>query len=115
MPQFTPTAGARTAEQIQKAVGLARQMDALIGRLTYDRKFATDLANNPRETLAAARLLLDREAVETLITVDPERFDKACEALFDLVDSDFLHKIVMPSCDSAHTRRRSPYQHEATV
>lgn len=115
MPQFTPTAESRTAEQIEKAVGLARQMDALIGRLTYDRRFATDLANNPRETLAAAQLLVDRESVETLMTVDPDRFDKACEALFDLVDSDFLHKIVMPCCDSSQTGRKSPYQHEAMV
>lgn len=87
-----------SVEQLASAAEVARTMDAVVGRLTYDQEFAAALANNPREALTNAGLLLDKEAVEVLMTTDPERFDQACEALFNLVDSDFLHKLVMPSC-----------------
>jgi hypothetical protein len=87
-----------TPAQIESAVQVAATMDAVVGRLTYDKDFAAALANNPHEALADAGLLMDKEAVEVLIATDPDRFDRACEALFDLVDSDFLHKLVMPSC-----------------
>lgn len=86
----------RTSAQL--AAAAASCMDSIIGRLTYDKAFASALANNPREALAHAGLELDKEGVEALLAIDPERFDQACEALFDLVDSDFLHKLVMPSC-----------------
>jgi hypothetical protein len=77
---------------------MAQTMDAVVGRLTYDQDFAAALANNPREAFENAGLLMAREGVEVLMAIDPERFDRACEALFNLVDSDFLHKLVMPSC-----------------
>lgn len=98
MTQLPQVGEGYSAEQLDSAIEIAQKMDAVIGRLTYDKDFAASLANNPRETLAAANLLMDKEAVEILIAVDPDRFDRACESLFDLVDSDFLHKIVMPSC-----------------
>ena len=84
----------------ENAVRGALMMDALVGRLSYDDAFATALANNPRETLEAAGLVMDKETVEAFITVDPDRFDKACEALFNLVDSDFLHGVIGPSCEA---------------
>lgn len=74
-------------------------MDAMIGRLTYDEEFAKALANNPREALEASGVLLDKDAVEVYMETEPERFDKVCEALFGLVDSDFLHNLIEPSCD----------------
>ncbi|WP_290055704.1 Os1348 family NHLP clan protein [Amycolatopsis solani] len=95
MPNSTD---AYTAEQIAEAVKVAQIMDAVVGRLTYDKEFAAALANNPSEALANAGLRMEKEAVEVLMATDPERFDRSCEALFDLVDSDFLHKLVMPSC-----------------
>lgn len=87
-----------SAEQIAAANEVAGMMDAVVGRLTYDQDFAAALANNPREALGKAGLVMDKESVEVLMATDPERFDRACEALFNLVDSDFLHKLVMPSC-----------------
>ncbi|HEV7831342.1 MAG TPA: hypothetical protein VGP04_21395 [Pseudonocardiaceae bacterium] len=89
-----------TAKEIAAAAKVALTMEAMVGRLTYDDTFAATLANNPRETLANAGMLMEKEAVEVLMATEPERFDKICEALFGLVDSDFLHKMVSPSCDS---------------
>lgn len=91
-----------TAEQIAGAERMALTMEAMVGRLTYDETFAAALANNPRETLAKVGMLMEKEAVEVLMATEPERFDKICEALFGLVDSDFLHKMVSPSCDTPH-------------
>ena len=87
-----------TAEQIAEAAKVAQIMDAVVGRLTYDKDFAAALANNPVEALTNAGLRMEKEAVEVLMATDPDRFDRSCEALFDLVDADFLHKLVMPSC-----------------
>ena len=84
--------------QVEQAMKAAATMDAMIGRLGYDPDFADALANNPRETLEQAGMALDKEALEAFIKADPERFDKACEALFSLVDSDFLHKLSVPTC-----------------
>ncbi|MEU8508748.1 hypothetical protein AB0C40_29375 [Streptomyces brevispora] len=87
-----------SAAQIVDANKAAHTMEALIGRLSYDENFASHLANNPREALDGSGMLMEKEAVEVLMATDPERFDKLCEALFDLVDSDFLHQMVAPSC-----------------
>lgn len=87
-----------TAEQISDANKAAVTMEALIGRLSHDEDFAAHLANNPREALEASEMLMEKEAVQVLMAIDPERFDKLCEALFDLVDSDFLHTMSAPSC-----------------
>ncbi|WP_280271679.1 hypothetical protein [Nocardia wallacei] len=88
-----------SSEQLAEAANAAKTMEAMIGRLTYDSAFAADLANNPLRTIEKAGLVMDKEGVEILMTTEPERFDRICETLFDLVDSDFLHKIVSPSCD----------------
>ncbi|WEB42138.1 hypothetical protein MOV08_24700 [Streptomyces yunnanensis] len=87
-----------TAAQVAAANQAALTMEAMIGRLSYDESFASHLANNPREALEGSGMLMEKEAVEVLLATDPERFDKLCEALFDLVDSDFLHAMVGPSC-----------------
>ncbi|MGW2442986.1 hypothetical protein [Streptomyces sp. NPDC001675] len=87
-----------SAEQISDANRAALTMEALIGRLSHDEDFAAKLANNPRETLEASNMLMEKEAVQVLMAIEPERFDKLCEALFDLVDSDFLHAMSSPSC-----------------
>ncbi|MEV5243000.1 hypothetical protein AB0K89_28390 [Streptomyces cinnamoneus] len=87
-----------SAEQIDNANKVALTMEAMIRRLSYDESFATHLANNPREALDSSGMLMEKEAVEVLMATDPERFDKLCEALFDLVDSDFLHMMTNPSC-----------------
>lgn len=87
-----------TPQQIQDATHVAQTVDAIVGRLTYDQKFAAALSNNPREALEKEGLLMAKEGIEALMAVDPERFDQACEALFNLVDSDFLHRLVMPTC-----------------
>jgi hypothetical protein len=97
-----------TAEQVREAMSMARTVDALVGRLSYDQQFAAALANNPREALEEAGLSLDKEGIELLMTVDPGRFDRACEAMFGFVDSDFLHKLVMPSCDSPNWPQKPP-------
>ncbi|MGX1853065.1 hypothetical protein [Streptomyces sp. NPDC055299] len=87
-----------SAEQIADANKVALTMEAMIGRLSYDEDFASHLANNPREALEGSGMLMEKGAVEVLLATDPERFDKLCEALFDLVDSEFLHQLVGPSC-----------------
>jgi len=74
-------------------------MDAMIGRLSYDQDFAKALAENPRGALEVSGVLLDKDAVEAYMETEPERFDKVCEILFGLVDSDFLHNLIEPSCD----------------
>lgn len=87
-----------SAEQIADANKVALIMEAMIGRLSYDESFASHLANNPREALEASGMVMDKEAVEALMATDMERFDKLCEALFNVVDSDFLHQMMAPSC-----------------
>lgn len=101
---MTQVAEGYTPAQIESAAQVARTMDAVVGRLTYDKDFAAALASNPHEALSAAGLLMDKEAVEVLMATDPDRFDRVCEALFDLVDSDFLHTLVMPSCGPSFTQ-----------
>lgn len=86
-------------KEVTDVTQVAMAMDAMIGRLTYDEEFAKTLANNPRAALEASGVLLDKDAVEAYMETEPERFDKVCEALFGLVDSDFLHNLVEPSCD----------------
>ncbi|MCG8969528.1 MULTISPECIES: Os1348 family NHLP clan protein [Streptomyces] len=87
-----------SAEQIAEAGKAAVAMEALIQRLSQDEDFAVHLANNPREALEASGMSMEKEAVQALMATDPERFDKLCESLFDLVDSDFLHAMTAPSC-----------------
>ncbi|WP_034088876.1 hypothetical protein [Streptacidiphilus albus] len=88
-----------SAEQMTEANNAALTIEAMIGRLSYDEGFARDLANNPMDTLTMSGMLMDKEAIQVLLATDPDRFDKLCESLFALVDSDFLHAIVGPSCD----------------
>lgn len=73
-------------------------LDALVGRLTYDEDFAAALSQNPREALENVGISLDKEGMEAYMKTNPERFDKVCEALFGLVESDFLHNLTVPSC-----------------
>ncbi|MER7736462.1 Os1348 family NHLP clan protein [Streptomyces erythrochromogenes] len=87
-----------TAEQVAEAEKAAQTLEALVGRLGHDDEFASALKEQPRQTLADAGLVIEKESMETLMLVDAERFDKACEALFDLVDSDFLISMSTPSC-----------------
>ncbi|MET8151119.1 Os1348 family NHLP clan protein [Actinoplanes sp. NPDC049668] len=88
-----------TVEQTEQVNIVAAAMDALIGRLSYDEAFRTALANSPKETLEASGIVLRKEALEAYIRTQPERFDKASEALFSRVDSDFLMSLSAPSCD----------------
>ncbi|MGN7260818.1 hypothetical protein [Janibacter anophelis] len=76
----------------------ASKLDALIGRLGYDKEFADALANDPKGALASADLTLSKEGLEEYIRTQPERFEAATGALFDRVDSDFLIAMVEPSC-----------------
>ncbi|MCC3765501.1 Os1348 family NHLP clan protein [Glycomyces sp. TRM65418] len=87
-------------EQAEKVDAVATAMDALIGRLGYDESFRAALANNPKETLKASGIVLQKEALEAYIRIQPERFEKASEALFSRVDSDFLMSLSAPSCDA---------------
>ena len=90
---------ALASEALQTEVlQVARDLDAIIGRLTYDPEFAAALAENARETLDAAEIRLPSEALEAFIRWYPERFDKASESLFSRVDSDFLTTLGPPSC-----------------
>ncbi|GHG12160.1 MULTISPECIES: Os1348 family NHLP clan protein [Amycolatopsis] len=87
----------------RSSVGSGRAVvtiDALIGRLSYDEEFAKNLATSPRETLEEAGLSFDKEEIDFMMQTDPQRFDAACEALFNLVDGNFLYSITMPSCDT---------------
>ncbi|MGQ4487590.1 hypothetical protein ACN6LM_004797 [Streptomyces sp. SAS_281] len=86
-----------SAEQIADANKVALTMEALTERL-QDEDFAAHLANNPREALEASDMRMEKEALQVLMATQPERFDKLCEALFDLVDSDFLHAMTAPCC-----------------
>lgn len=87
-----------TSAQIADAERAASTLESLVSRLGHDETFAKALADNPRETLASSGLVLEKEAMETLMLVDAERFDAACDKLFDLVDSDFLISMSTPSC-----------------
>jgi hypothetical protein len=88
-----------TQAQRDAAARAAATIDAIVGRLTYDEEFAKNLSSDPRATMEAAGLSFDKEGMDSLMTVDPKRFDGACEALFNLVDSEFLYRVAMPSCD----------------
>lgn len=93
----------KTIAPVQQVDDVAAAMDALIGRLSYDDAFRTELANNPKAALKASGIILGKEALEAYIRNEPERFEKATEALFSRVDSDFLMSLSAPSCnDPAH-------------
>ncbi|MFI6015587.1 hypothetical protein ACIBAG_43665 [Streptomyces sp. NPDC051243] len=96
MPQTT--ASQFTTEQVAEAEKAAGTLEALVARLGSDEAFAAALTEQPRKTLADAGLVIEKESMETLMLVDAERFDRACESLFDLVDSDFLITMSVPSC-----------------
>lgn len=87
-----------TTEQIAEATKAAQTLESLVSRLGRDETFAKELSENPRLALAEAGLTLEKESMEALMVVDAARFDKACDALFDLVDSDFLISMTSPSC-----------------
>ncbi|WAL72906.1 Os1348 family NHLP clan protein [Kitasatospora sp. YST-16] len=88
-----------TRGQVESAMRAAMTMDAIVGRLTYDEEFAKNLSSDPRGTMEKAGLSFDKEGMDSLMTMDPKRFDNAAEALFNLVDSEFLYKVAGPSCD----------------
>ncbi|MEV4893009.1 hypothetical protein ACIBHY_42170 [Nonomuraea sp. NPDC050547] len=81
-----------------QAENAAKALEALVRRLGDDDTFAAALKESPRQTLADAGLTLEKESMEALMLVDPARFDLVSEALFDLVDSDFLVAMGVPSC-----------------
>lgn len=87
-----------TAEQAATAEKAAQSLEALIHRLEFDAAFSAALKQNPRQALSDAGLSLEKESMETLMVVDPQRFDSACESLFGLVDSDFLISMSHSSC-----------------
>ncbi len=101
----------KLSEEAKKkyAESAARSLEDLVARLKADRKFATTLQKKPRETLEAAGIRLEKEAIELFIAVDPDRFDRACDALFDILDPDFLTQLVRPSCDTPTLLRTSRY------
>jgi hypothetical protein len=76
----------------------ARSLEELINRLNDDHKFASIFAINPRETLDKAGINLEKESVELLIASDPERFDRICDKLFEVLDPSVLASLVEPSC-----------------
>ncbi|WP_152627586.1 hypothetical protein [Streptacidiphilus melanogenes] len=88
-----------TRTQVEAANKAAMTIDAIVGRLTYDEEFAKNLSVDPRGTMEAAGLAFDKESMDSLMLADPKRFDGAAEALFNLVDAEFLHKVAAPSCD----------------
>lgn len=88
-----------TQSQAAAASRAAMTIDAIVGRLTYDEDFGKRLSADPRATLESAGLSFDKEGMDSFMLVDPQRFDWACEALFNLVDSEFLYRVAMPSCD----------------
>ncbi|MET7717256.1 hypothetical protein [Streptomyces sp. NPDC005407] len=92
------TASPFTAEQVAEAEKAAQTLEALVTRLGSDESFAAALKEKPRKTLADVGLVIEKESMEALMLVDAERFDRACEHLFDLVDSDFLITMTNPSC-----------------
>ncbi|MFJ3878471.1 hypothetical protein ACIPW5_13530 [Streptomyces sp. NPDC090077] len=87
-----------TAQQVTEAEKAAQTLEALVARLGSDESFAAALKDAPRKTLADAGIVIEKESMESLMLVDAERFDRACELLFDLVDSDFLITMSTPSC-----------------
>ncbi|MEM5581493.1 MULTISPECIES: hypothetical protein [unclassified Roseibium] len=91
------------------AESAARSMEELVERVTGDKGFTEALSKDPRTTLEKAGIKLEKEAVELLIAYEPERFDKICDKLFDVLDPDFLAKSVSPSCDGSTTPVRSTY------
>ncbi|MFJ3235683.1 hypothetical protein [Streptomyces sp. NPDC086787] len=96
MPQIA--ASPFTAAQVVEAEKAAQTLEALVARLASDESFGAALKEKPRETLAEAGMAIEKEAMEALMLVDAERFDEACERLFELVDSDFLITMSNPSC-----------------
>ena len=89
--QFTET-------QIADAERAAATLESLVARLGRDESFAKALAEDPRAALSSNGMTLEKESMETLMLVDSQRFDAACDKLFDLVDSDFILAMVNPSC-----------------
>ncbi|MFC7221187.1 hypothetical protein ACFQLX_23935 [Streptomyces polyrhachis] len=92
---LTTTHSAFEVAQAEKA---AVALETLVNRLSHDEAFSVALQENARKALADAGLSMEKEAMEALMFVDPERFDKACDALFELVDGDFLVMVGAPSC-----------------
>ncbi len=92
------TVGQYSEAQLAEAERAASTLESLVARLGHDEAFAKALSDDPRGTLAANGLALEKESMETLMLVDAERFDAACDKLFDLVDSDFLISMSNPSC-----------------
>ncbi|QMU74637.1 hypothetical protein GXW83_01390 [Streptacidiphilus sp. PB12-B1b] len=88
-----------TRTQAESAMRAAMTIDAIVGRLTYDEEFAKNLSVDPRGTMEAAGLSFDKEGMDSLMLADAKRFDGACEALFNLVDAEFLYRVAAPSCD----------------
>lgn len=89
----------------------AQSIEQLVEYVERDEEFSAALAKDPRNTLGKAGISLEKEAIELLISVDPERFDSACDKLFQVLDPDLLAKMVAPSCDgSLGITNRSKYE-----
>ncbi|MEJ8675582.1 hypothetical protein [Chromobacterium amazonense] len=83
----------------QHAEAAAIALELLVNRLSSGDKFSKEFATNPIATLATAGIVLQKEGLEFLMDINPDRFDRLTDALFDLMDPALLNSIVGPSCD----------------
>jgi hypothetical protein len=87
------------AEEKSYAMEAASALERLVERLRADDEFKQGLAREPRATMIRAGIIIEKEAIELLMKHDPDRFDRVCDSLFDRLDPDFLHALLVPSCD----------------
>ena len=90
-----------TLEQQVAVVDVPLVLDALLGRLSYDEEFAAALRQDSRKALADAGMVMEKEAVEEFIRINPERFDRVLDELTKRVGADFIPVINLgaSSCD----------------
>lgn len=86
-------------EQKELAAAAARSLEGLVEKLSAGGKFAADFSMDPRATIDAAGIVLHKEYIEFLMIHDPDRFDRACDALFEVLDPDMINNLLSPSCD----------------
>ncbi|MCC9312332.1 hypothetical protein LN042_35645 [Kitasatospora sp. RB6PN24] len=89
-----------TLEQQIGALDVALILDALVGRLTYDKDFADALAKDPRKALGDAGMVMEKAAMEEFVRTNPQRFDQVSDTLCSMLHEDFFASIGMSnSCD----------------
>lgn len=89
-----------TLEQQIGALDVALTLDALVGRLTYDKEFADAMAKDPRKALGDAGMIMEKAAMEEFVRTNPERFDQVSDALGSLLHEDFFRAVGQSnSCD----------------